>query len=224
MSEIAPSHGPVGKFEFWKKNLFDPWSATDAASQKHFIVLQEADKELKKIPGYIGMTVFGSLLRGYAVADSDIDTHLFFGDGADEHVMGRVVKLFQTLTKKYGVEMYHFDIKMLDETLVQHAPQSTAPYNVLQNLAYWTSRNTGNASVGAWREKFKSWAKDLDDKQRKQIKHHLSLKLLDADMFRFGEMQNRIEELQMLAPREVNELRKARLELWTKRIEEVYGL
>lgn len=228
---------------FREKYLFNPFGLSREHSESQFKAIRYIDRKLSAYSWYQGLSVFGSTMYGYSrgsgseidsVSASDIDIVPVVNVNDTSYVFSTVREIIkQTVrgAKRHGVTVHlqgPIDSSRLSDT-VQNREVLAQDVNMdaLVVLSQWTTQNGTTASpgkIGIARQRYRQFLKTLSPQVRGTIKRNLVDRLVSWDLPREATIEGRIDGYKGASHDEKDVTKRARQELWSRRVESLFGL
>lgn len=209
--------------------LYIPRDVEGKPSREELQTIKEAEKKLSKIPGFVGLAPFGSVVSGYENNASDIDLGILYDSQKDANAYKLLDEYRKTvseeLSKNSKREVNFGLIDINTKNLIEDLNTALASQKEITNspwvrLADMSMLVTGK-KIEKQREIIKQELLRLSLEQQQEIASQIMNVLESWDNFSLTKRKERIPELSEQEHQEIMEKRK---EMWKHRVEKVWGL
>lgn len=208
--------------ESFEKKLYIPRDVEGNPNKEDLAFLHFLQERLSKKKGFVGIALFGSVVSGYSIEESDIDIYMLYDD--PEGFGGKIVldlrKNIQDAMKEQSRTFHllchniNFDFLMhYIETDVE-SPQLVTELGVMSRLVL-------GKKIDAYRERFVAEIQKLSSEQRDILRNAIIENLANKDDL---SLRKRVERLPDLSGSEHQDILQRRKEMWEKRVRNILNL
>jgi len=214
----------MGRVEQFFDHLYVVRGVGEKPNKKEIKQLREIARALGEIPAFVGVTPYGSTVKGYINESSDLDIAILIDSSNDGASAGTEEEIKSRLEEILGVDTFNCTFVDVNPHLtsaddkIPLTTENGTIYPSRRAVCGLTSLATGKG-VKDLREQYREKIGSLSDKQKVPFKNGVVELLLVGDGLSLKKMAERIPEL---VGRE-EELLEARRELWKQRYDRVWS-
>lgn len=234
-------------------DLFHPWDAFGGENTEAWEFIRSLDKKLSRYPWYVGLSPFGSTLKGYSTSASDVDLTILYDGGLvpeDVEVLETVHQVAEAVNRQNASSVACREIIPEDVSLgLLRLGQDEEPFvidpdqadvsvrslahlleriaRVLAAMSWWTTQvgTEGHpGKVARWRQKYRSMLEGFSSDVRSKLRTSL-LAMIAFDDEGNPEKIGKIFPGYASVPAEERAgVSRSRLKMWEDRINKLFGL
>lgn len=208
--------------EKYSKELYIFEDVAGNPNKEDLEFLYSLQEELSKKDGFVGLALFGSMVSGYSIEESDIDLYMLYDDPKTlgSEIGAKLWKEIQNLTKNQRRKFNILGHNINFEFLMYYIKGDINSAQLATELGAMSRLVTGD-KIETYRNKFVAELGKLPKEKKLIVLNNIIESLSQKDA---ASLAKRKERMPNLSDEDHKNILNARKNMWEKRVKEIWNL